>query len=130
MLSNKYVRNINRALKDIKSNIMADFIQVDNRGLIITTNKVTFTSNLNIVEKYIKNIDVVNLNNVMLPRLPQSKSYIKILCISYLIKDTNVPITTNIVEKVLQFTHIFNDIVLASKLYIIKESSKSDMAVI
>jgi len=66
----------------------------------------------------------------MLPRLPQSKSYIKILCISYLIKDTNVPITTNIVEKVLQFTHIFNDIVLASKLYIIKESSKSDMAVI
>ena len=29
VLSNKYIANINRALKDIKSNIIADFIKAD-----------------------------------------------------------------------------------------------------
>ena len=47
----------------------------------------------------------------MASRLPQSKSYFKILGISYFIEDTNLPITTNIIEKV---TYIFNDIVLTS----------------
>ena len=50
----------------------------------------------------------------MSPRLPQSKSYLKILEIPYYIKDTNLPITVNIVKKVFQTTYIFNNIVLAS----------------
>ena len=37
-----------------------------------------------------------------------------ILGIIYHIKGTNLPITPDIVEKVLQTTHIFNDVVLAS----------------
>ena len=44
-------------------------IRVDSRGLIITTNKVTSTLDLNTIENYIKNIDIVNLNNIMLPKL-------------------------------------------------------------
>ena len=60
----------------------------------------------------------------------QSKSYSKILGISYLIKDMNLHITTNIVEKVLQTTYIFNDIIFASQLCIIKAFSKLDIAVI
>ena len=46
LLSNKHVFNINRTLKDIKSDIMADFICTNNRGLIITTNKVVLILNL------------------------------------------------------------------------------------
>jgi len=64
VLSNKYVSNINKALKDIKSDILADFIQANNKGLKITTNKVISTLDLSIIEKYIKNVDVVNSNNV------------------------------------------------------------------
>ena len=64
VLSNKHVSNINKALKDIKSDILADFIQVNNKGLKITTNKVISTLDLSIIEKYIKNVDVVNSNNV------------------------------------------------------------------
>jgi len=107
VLSNKHVSNINRALKEIKSDIMADFIQADNKRLIITTNKVVATSDLNTIENYIKNSDIINLDKVMSPRLPQSKSYLKILDISYFIEDTNIPIILDVVKNVLQFIHIF-----------------------
>jgi len=56
----------------------------------------------------------------MIVRLSQSKSYLKILDISYLIKDTNILIFANVVEKVIQSTHIFNKIVLVLKLRIMK----------
>jgi len=72
-LSNKHVANINRTLKDIKSDIIADFIDVNNRGLTIITNKVASTLDLNTIKKYIKNVDVVDLNNVRALSLPQLK---------------------------------------------------------
>jgi len=68
-LSNKYVFNINRALKDIKLDIIADFICTDNRGLIIITNKVASTLHLITVEKYIKNINNIDLEDILSPRL-------------------------------------------------------------
>jgi len=36
-----HITNINRALKNIKSDVMADFIWVEKNGIIISTNKVT-----------------------------------------------------------------------------------------
>jgi len=69
VLSNKHVSKINKAFKDIKSDILANFIQADNKGLTITTNKVISTSDLSIIEKYIKNINVVDSNNVLSLRL-------------------------------------------------------------
>jgi len=66
----------------------------------------------------------------MSPRLPQSKSYLKILGIYYYIEDINILITSDIVEKVIQTTHIFNDTILAFCPHIIKASSKSDIDII
>ena len=120
---NKHIANINRLLKDIKSDVIANFIQADQRDLVITTNKVAAILDLNI-EGYIKNVDIVNSKRVVSPRLPQSKLYLKILDISYFIKNTNLPITSETVKKILQTTHIFNDIILASC------PSKSDIVVI
>jgi len=57
---------------------------------------------------------MVNMNEVMSPRLPQSKSYLKILDIPYYIENTNLTITPDIVATVLQTTHIFIDVVLTS----------------
>lgn len=114
VLSNKHISNINRTLKNIKLDIMTDFIQANNRRLIITTNKVIVISDLTTIENYIKNIDIANSNEVISPRLLQSKSYLKILDIFYYIKDTDLSIISDVVEKVLQYTHIFNNIVLVS----------------
>ena len=124
LLSNKHVFNINRALKDIRLDIIANFIHTNNRGLTITTNKVAFVLDLTTIEKYIKNINNINSENIILSRLPQSKSYLKIL---YLIKDTNVSVSAN---RVLYSSHIFNNIVLTSKPCVIKVSSKLYIAVI
>ena len=121
--SNTYITNINRLLKDVKSDVLADFIYIDGKGMVITTNKVTANLNLNIIKKYIKNVDNINMNKVLSPRLSQSKYYLKILGISYYI-------TADIIERVIQTTHIFNNTVLTFQPYIIKISPKSDMAVI
>ena len=120
--SNTHIVNINRLLKNVKSNTLADFIHVNNKEMVITTDKVAITSNLNIIEKYTKNVDDIDMNKVMSSRLPQFKSYLKILGISYHIKDTNLSIILDIIERVIQTTYIFNDTFLASCPKIIKAS--------
>jgi len=72
--SNVYIININRLLKDVKSEISADYIHSDNKRIVITTNKVAISSDLNIIEKYmyIKELNSVDLNNVINSRLLQS----------------------------------------------------------
>jgi len=62
---NIYISNINRLLKDVKFKVLADFIYFDNKEVIITTNKVVATSDLNIVEKYIKKLNNINSNNII-----------------------------------------------------------------
>ena len=128
--SNIHVANINSSLKNIKSEVTVDFIRPNNKGIIVTTNKVAATSDLKVIEDYMKNLNDVDLNNVMSPRLLQLKSYLKILGIPYLVENTNLSLTHDIVERILKTTHIFNDVVLASCLCIIKIFHKSDMAVI
>jgi len=51
--SNLYITNLNRTLKNIKSDVMTDFIRKDQHGIIITTNKVVLTLELQTIEKYI-----------------------------------------------------------------------------
>lgn len=128
--ANSYISNINRFLKSIKSEVSADFICSNNRKIIITTNKVTASSNLNIVERYVKKLDIINSNNVISHYLPQFKLYLKILEMLYFLENINLLITSNVIEEVIKDTHIFNDIVLASYLHIIKMSPKSNIAII
>jgi len=71
--SNMHVANINRLLKDIKSEVLVDFIQSDN-NTFITTNKIATMSDLNVIEEYMKNLNNIDSNNVMSPILLQSLS--------------------------------------------------------
>jgi len=128
--ANTHVTNINRLLKEVKSTISIDFIHTNNKGILITTNNIASAFDLNIIEMYIKELNNVDHNDIKSPYLPQSKSYLKVLGISYLVKNTNLPIFFDIIENVIKSTYIFNNIVLISKLCIIKASYKSDMAVI
>ena len=125
-----HVLSINHLLKDIKSEICVDFICSDNRRIINTTNKVAYALNINIIEKYTKNLNNVNLNKVISLRLFQSKSYLKILDILYFIKNTNLLIPIDIIETVIKCTHIFKNTILTLCSQIIKASSKSDIAII
>ena len=109
---------------------MADYICIDGKGIIITTNNIASLSDLQAIEKYVKSASYVDTDQVQFPQLPQSKLYLKIVGISYLSEVTNSYITLEEIERVLKNTHIFNNIVLASKPRIIKVSLKSNMAII
>ena len=74
-LSNSHIANLNRALKNIKSDIIADFVWSDQYGLIITTNKVTSLIDLHTIENYVKNSNNINSDDISTTWLPQSKSY-------------------------------------------------------
>ena len=72
VMSQFNITNINRLLKGVKSEISADYIHSDNKRIVITTNKAAIFSDLNIMEKYIKELNNVDLNNVMNLSLLQS----------------------------------------------------------
>ena len=67
--SSSYISNINRALKNIKLDAMVDFIQQDTASIIIITNKVTSTLDLQTIKKYVKNTNSINTNDIESPRL-------------------------------------------------------------
>ena len=93
-------------------------------------NKIATLLDLKVVEKYMKELNNIDTSNVISLRLSQSKLYLKILDILYLIENTNLSITVNIIEKIIQISYIFNNTVLASHPHIIKALPKFDRVVI
>jgi len=83
--SNTHITNLNRALKNIKSEVMADFVCIDQAGITIRINKDTLPLNLQMTEKYVKDTNLIDLAEVNIPCLPQLKLYLKIIGISYLL---------------------------------------------
>ena len=81
--SSTYVTNINRTLRNVKSEVLVDFICSDPLNIIVVTNKVFLQSDLQIIEQYVKNSNDINTLQVEVPCLLQSKSYLKIISISF-----------------------------------------------
>ena len=125
--SSTHIININRILKNIRSNTMADFIHVKNKSIVITTNNIASPSDLQAIEQYVKSIVCVKSEHVQSPRLSQFKLYLKIIGVPYL---SNTCITSNDIKRILKNNHIFIDIILASKPRIIKVSPKLDISII
>ena len=61
------------------------------------------------------NVENVNLEYIEAPRLPQLKFYLKIICISYLMKNTNIYIMSDFIKSIIKSNHIFNNLLLVSK---------------
>jgi len=110
--------------------MIADFIHVEDKDIVVTTNNVLSGSDLQEIEKYIKNSLSSNADKVSMARLPQSKLYLKIVGILFISEKTNNQILSDEIEDVLKNNYIFNNIILASKPCIIKVSPKSDISII
>ena len=123
-----HISNINKCLKDSKSNIVADFIHYNASGIIITTNTPANDLDLSTIENYLKNVQNVNPDSIESPRLPKSKSYMKIVGLPYS-SELGV-MFPDIIKGVFKNSHLFKDASLASKPRIIKASPKSDKAVV
>ena len=123
-----HISNINKCLKNSKSDIFADFIQFNVNGIIITTNKPASDLNLSTIEKYLKNVQNVNPDSIESSCLPKFKSYMKIIGLPYS-SELGV-MSPDIIEDVLKDSHLFKNVTLASKPHVIKASPKSDKAVV
>jgi len=110
----QHIASINNCLRNIKSDVIADFLQVSNNGVNITMSKLASPSNLTTIEKYIKNINNIALDLIESPCLPKSKLYLKI--IGPLHSMGNGIITPNFIKDVLKETYLFKDVLLALKL--------------
>jgi len=125
-----HIGNINRAFKNIKLEVKADLVWAEQAGIIIVTNKIAVPLDLQTIEQYIKSTNQIEVENVEALCLLQSKSYLKIISISYLCENTNTPITLDVIETIIKNNHIFNNITITSKLRVIKVSPRLDMAII
>ena len=67
--SSIHVTNLNRNLRNAKSEVLVDFIQLDLLGITVVTNKVSLNSDLIIIEKYVKNLENINSTQVKTPWL-------------------------------------------------------------
>ena len=86
---------------------------------------------MSIINQYIKNSNDINSLQVEDSCLPKSKSYLKIIGISfYPHSNLQEKLTSTDIETILKQNHIFDNISLASKLRVIKVSPKSNMAII
>ena len=123
-----YIANVNKYLKNSKSDIITDFICVSNNGIIITMNHLVNVSDLSTIEIFLKNIDNINPDSIKSPCLLKSKLFIKIIELLY---NSKLGVATpDFIEDILKEIHLFKDVALASKPYVIKVSPKSDMMVV
>jgi len=63
-LVNKHVANTKRALKNIKSNILVDFIYLDKLGITIVSILVALQLDLLVMERYVKSINNISSDDV------------------------------------------------------------------
>jgi len=67
--SSLYISNINRILKNVKLDVLVDFIHSNQLDIMVVTSKVVFLSDLQLIKNYIKNIKNINALAVDVPRL-------------------------------------------------------------
>ena len=129
--SSLHIANINRNLQNAKSDILVDYLHSENSGITVITNKVAQQSDMSIIDNYVKNLNDINSLQVNEPWLPKSKSYLKIIGISFFPHaNSQDKLISDDIKVILKQNYIFNNISLVSKPRVIKVSPKSDMSIV
>jgi len=81
--SSIHVTNLNRNLRNAKSEVLIDFICSDPLEITVVTNKVSLPLDLLIIKNYVKNLENIDSSQIDTLHLLQSKSYLKIIGIPY-----------------------------------------------
>ena len=129
--SSLYIANINQLLRNLKLEVLVNFIYSDLIGVTVVINKVAVQLDLYIIENYIKNVDDIDSLDMEVLRLPKSKFYLKIIGITYFPHDKSQKyLSSSDVEHIIKQNQIFDNIVLALKPQVIKVFLKLDMSIV
>ena len=96
----------------------------------MSTNSVASVAELEVIKQWLKKTAGLGEITEVEPRLPQSKSFLKVLGVPYWDSKTSLPVTPAQVAEVLSSSPLFEGITLASMPRIMKASPSSDMSVI
>ena len=113
-----HVTNLNKNLRNAKSEVLVDFIQSDPLGITVVTNKVSLNSDLLIIEKYVKNLENIDSTQAKTSWLLQSKFYLMIIGIPYYSHgscNSQECLSSSDVEDIIKQNQIFDNVTLASK---------------
>ena len=124
------VESCNRGLVEARSKLRVESVRKAWNGVSMSTNFVASAAELEVIKQWLKKVTGLNSTVVVKPRLPQSKSFLKILGIPYWGNNSSLPITQAQVEAVIASTPVFEEVVLASHPRIMKASPSLDMSVI
>ena len=69
-LFSNHIANLNRVFKNIKSDIMVYYTCINQNSIIIVTNKITSSSDLQTIENYVKNVKHINFEDIETFHLP------------------------------------------------------------
>ncbi|KAJ3561033.1 hypothetical protein NP233_g10445 [Leucocoprinus birnbaumii] len=120
----------NRGLVDSKSNLRVDSIREAYNGISLSTNGVASLTDLSTIKIWLTKAWSLKDSNPAEPRLPQSKSFLKIVGVPYWTWNTSQPITSGQVEEAIANASLFDGVTLAARPRIIRASPHSDMSVI
>jgi len=96
----------------------------------MSTNSITSAVELKVIKQWLKKAASLGEVTEVEPRLPQSKSFLKVLGILYWDFKTSLSVTPAQVAEALSSSPLFEGIILASMPCIMKASPSSDMSVI
>ena len=120
------VESCNRGLVEAHSKLRVESVHKAWDGISF----VASAAELEVIKQWLKKVAGLAASTVVEPRLPQSKSFLKILGVPYWGNNSLLPITQAQVKSVITNTPIFEGVVLASHPCIMKASPSSDMSVI
>jgi len=124
------VESCNRGLVEAHSKLRVESVHKAWDGISMSTNFVASAAELEVIKQWFKKVASLAASTVVEPCLPQSKSFLKILGVSYWGNNSSLPITQAQVESIIANTPVFEGVVLASCPCIMKVSPSSDISVI
>ena len=94
-----HVSNINRALKNVKSEVLVNFIRSKQSGITVVTNKVVSSSDLLIIKNYIQNVEYIDISGV---NVPHSKQSLSMICNNLKLYSQNIHKNSLIINTILE----------------------------
>ena len=109
--SSFHISSMNKQLWNAKTEILIDYIRAEPLGITVVTNKIAQSSDLMLIDQYIKNSNSINALQVEELRLSKSKSYLKIIGIPYYPhSNTQECLTSSNIKSILKQNQIFDNI--------------------
>ena len=124
------VESCNKGLVSVHSKLRVEPVYKAWDSMSISTNSVAFAAELEVIKQWLKKTAGLGEITEVEPRLPQSKSFLKVLGIPYWDSKSSLPITPAQVAEALSSSPLFEGVTLASMPCIMKASPSSDMSII